>query len=382
MNQPDILCFSHLRWNFVYQRPQHLLSRFGKRQRVIFIEEPIYGGEQDHYEINKEEDTNVWVVRPNLHHEKNHQQHADRLKEVLSRLIKEQDIGEFISWYYTPMALQFSDHLQPILTVYDCMDELSAFRNAPENLVNLEQELFRMADVIFTGGHSLYEHKKGNHSGIYPFPSSIDKEHFYSSRSMSTEPEDQVNIPHPRFGFYGVIDERFNMELLAGIAQRRPDWHFVLIGPIAKIDETDIPAFSNVHHLGQKNYHELPHYLAGWDVAIMPFALNESTKFISPTKTPEYLAGGKPVISTSIKDVVTPYGDQRLVYISDTADEFISAADKIMSPDHDQEEWLKRVDVYLSGISWDKTWSNMALIIEKAINKNDFLNTKKNKAYV
>jgi len=237
-------------------------------------------------------------------------------------------IKKYILWFYSPMALEYTEHLSPSLTVYDCMDELSAFKCPPAGIKEMEVCLLKRADIVFTGGHSLYKAKKHLHHNIHPFPSSIDKSHFQVARIFKEDPEDQASIPHPRFGFYGVIDERFDIPLVDELASLRPDWHFVFIGPVIKIDPNNLPVKDNIHYLGSKIYKQLPSYLSGWDVAILPFALNESTKYISPTKTPEYLAGGKPVISTSITDVVTPYGKQGLVHIADTANEFIEAAEK------------------------------------------------------
>ncbi|HEX6730013.1 MAG TPA: glycosyltransferase, partial [Pyrinomonadaceae bacterium] len=179
---------------------------------------------------------------------------------------------------------------------------------------------------------------------------------------------DQSSIPHPRLGFFGVIDERFDIELLEQVAAARPDWNFVIIGPIVKIDPESLPKHSNIHYLGPKKYDELPDYLAGWDIALLLFARNESTRFISPTKTPEYLAAGKPVISTSIKDVIRPYGELNLVEIADTADKFIEAAENILSSSaSSRSEWLGRVDKFLADVSWDKTWAQMSELIDSVI---------------
>ena len=377
----DIVCYSHLRWRFVYQRPQHLLSRFSTEHRVIFFEEPVYGENDDHYEINKEEEKDIWVITPVLFHQENNLSLAQRMRSILDAVINKLQVKDHIAWYYTPMALPYSSHLDPLLIVYDCMDELSAFKNAPSALIELEKELFRKADLIFTGGHSLYQHKKSQHHNIHPFPSSIDQDHFSLSRTITEDPDDQAHIPHPRFGFFGVIDERMNMELVREVAERMPDWNFILLGPFAKIDPDQVPKLKNIHYLGQKTYNQLPTYLSGWDVAMMPFALNEATRFISPTKTPEFLAGGKPVISTSIRDVVEPYGKLGLVNIADTGDEFIEAGKKILSG-ADEGSWWVDVDKFLSGNSWDKTWANMKKIMETTMKANQISKSDKTRAYV
>lgn len=310
----------------------------------------------------------VWVVVPHLPEGMDEEAASTLQQALIDELFAKHSINQYILWYYTPMAMAFTRHLKPLAVVYDCMDELSAFKGAPPALKEREAELFKRADLVFTGGHSLYEVKRNQHPNAHPFPSSIEAEHFAQARNLSEDPADQADIPHPRLGFYGVIDERMNLELLAGIAEARPDWHLVIIGPVVKIDPAVLPRHPNIHYLGGKSYQELPSYLAGWDVALLPFALNESTRFISPTKTPEYLAAGKPVVSTSIRDVVRPYGEQNLVAIADTSAEFVSAAEAAMNQNADESaQWLSEVDTFLSQTSWDRTWGQMLQLIESVI---------------
>jgi len=364
----DLVCFSHLRWDFVYQRPQHLLSRCAKDRRVFFVEEPIFGNGSMRLEM-READAGVHVVVPHLPDGLRSEIAINAvMREMTRQLFIDHDIDEYIFWYYTPMALNFTDHFNPVASVYDCMDELSAFKGAHSNLPLLEKQLFRHVDLVFTGGQSLYEAKCDQHPSVHAFPSSIDASHFGKARNINEDPEDQAHIPHPRLGFFGVIDERFDSELLDRVAAMRPDWHFVVIGPIVKIDPATLPSHPNIHYLGGKKYQELPEYLAGWDIALLLFARNESTRFISPTKTPEYLAAGKPVISTSIRDVVRPYGELKLVEIADSPDQFIKAAEKILAKTG-RTEWLARVDSFLEHISWDKTWNQMSNLIDNVIQK-------------
>lgn len=360
-NKPDIICFSHLRWDFVYQRPQHLLSRFARKNRVFFIEEPVLEGERAFFDVSRRGD-NLHLVLPKIAISANGDT-SGFLNDLLHKLIADYKISNFISWYYTPQMLPWSKDTKPGLTVYDCMDELSAFRYAPPELLENERQLLEKADLVFTGGQSLYEAKKGRHPKVFAFPSSIDAEHFNQARNLGHEPDDQRNIPHPRLGFCGVIDERFDADLLEKMADLRPDWHFVMIGPVVKIEPNDLPKPENIHYLGGRSYADLPKYLSGWDIALMPFALNESTKFISPTKTPEYLAAGKPVISTPIRDVVNPYGNQGLVEIASTADEFANAGERILNEGM-PVDWLDRVDEFLAESSWNKTWNSMKELID------------------
>lgn len=376
----DLLCFSHLRWNFVYQRPQHLLSRFANHFRVFFIEEPVPN--ESNSIVTTMTSENVWVIVPHLQKTLPEEEKIIVLKQLLDRFLAKMQVKDYICWYYTPMAISMSDHLTPRLIVYDCMDELSAFKFAPPELKLREKELLSRADIVFTGGHSLYEAKKDCHYNIHPFPSSIDKTHFSKARLHTDDPLDQARIPHPRFGYYGVIDERMNVDLIAEVAVKRPAWQFVIIGPVVKIDPAMLPRRSNIHYLGSKNYKELPDYLGGWDIAMIPFALNESTRFISPTKTPEYLAAGKPVISSSIKDVVRPYGENRLVHIADTPEEFIQAAEAELKIS-DKSMWLRDVDDFLSTNSWDMTWRQMMQHIQTKMNDKYIDKPKtKEQAYV
>ena len=378
----DLICFCHIRWDFVYQRPQHLLNRFAVYNRVFVVEEPYFNQDENKVEIARSEDvTNLWVVKLNVQKYENDLTTFQVLKNLLSQLISSQNINRYLLWYYSPMALKYSDHLKPTIIVYDAMDELTAFKFAPPELKELESVLLSKADVVFIGGQSLYEAKKHLHHNIHSFPSSIDKAHFGKARFNKKDPEDQRQIPHPRLGFYGVIDERFNISLVDEVTDLKPDWHFIIIGPVVKIDPGSLPQKPNIHYLGPKSYDDLPTYLSGWDIATLPFALNESTKFISPTKTPEYLAGGKPVISTSITDVVDPYQKKDLVKIADTAAEFVTAANEIFAAD-DNKLWLRRTDEFLAMNSWNETWHHMNVLIEQALLKKNIKNPKKRKLYV
>jgi UDP-galactopyranose mutase len=361
-----LICFSHLRWNFVFQRPQHLMCRFAREMDVIFWEEPVETAPKEtaFLQVREAENApNVRIVVPHLPQGMPEDAREAALKRLLDAHLASVR-GPLIAWYYTPMMLPFSKHVTPDVTVYDAMDELSKFKFAPEHLLDYEQELIDRADLVFTGGSSLYEAKKDRHASVHCFPSSVDRAHFCKSRARQFDPADQEDLPKPRLGFYGVIDERFDTELLAKAAEMRPDWSFVMVGPVVKISDEDLPKRPNIHYLGPKTYAELPAYLSGWDVALMPFAMNESTQFISPTKTPEYLAGGKPVVSTPIKDVVRHYGELEGVKIASTAEEFVAACEEALKLAHDPESgWLAEADLMLSSSSWDTTQARMAGLI-------------------
>jgi glycosyltransferase involved in cell wall biosynthesis len=370
-----IICFSHLRWNFVYQRPQHLLTRFAKQHTIYFIEEPLYSDTDDQYVMASTRE-NIHVITPLL----NKNDTTDiflRQGTLLKKLMHEENISEYIFWYYSPTMFFFGKHLFPSLIIYDCMDELSAFKFAPPELKIAEQKLFEKADIVFTGGYSLYNAKKHLHHNIYPFPSSIEREHFFKARLHNHEPADQQYIPYPRLGFFGVLDERFDVDLIREAATKKPEWNFIFIGPVIKIHPDDLPPNENIFYLGSKPYDQLPAYISGWDIALIPFAINESTKFISPTKTPEYLAAGKPVISTAIKDVVDPYGKQNLVSIIHSAHEFVEAAEQILKQTN-KSEWLDKADEFLADNSWQNTFTEMNSIIKRTLNaRKNYIDNKK-----
>ena len=371
----DIITFSHLRWDSVFQRPQHLLSRLASAHRVIFVEEPIWDpASTPHWEITRAEE-NLLVCRPHTPSDQCgfSDEQMPLLTSLVKQLIVDEAIENYVLWFYTPLALPLADGLSPRAVIYDCMDELSAFLHAPKQLLDREEKLLKLADVVFTGGPSLYRAKKNRHSNAHCFSSSVDTKHYAKATFASPiEPGDQSSISHPRFGFFGVIDERLDLNLLAFTADQHPEWQIVMLGPVIKISEDSLPRRTNIHYLGQKHYKQLPEYLAGWDVCILPFARNESTRFISPTKTLEYMAAEKLIVSTPITDVAEPYG--KLVYLGDTPENFVAACERALhaSTQERQSRVLGMREV-LSKTSWDATVQAMEDLIVKAIRKTNHL---------
>lgn len=366
MPQLDYVILSHLRWDFVYQRPQHLLSRAAASNRVFFVEEPVHDSERPSLVVERRA-RNLFVATPHLPRNASGATAVTLQRELLRDLFELHRIDKHVLWYYTPMALPFSRHLTPKAIVYDCMDQLSAFQGAPRELSALERELFAVSDIVFTGGRSLYDEKRTSHPNVHLFPSSVDVAHFAKARRPLAPPPDQVAITGPRIGYCGVIDERMDLELLAGMADLRPDWNFVMVGPVVKVDPAILPQRKNIHYVGGKAYKDLPAYLAGWDAAMMPFAKNDSTRFISPTKTPEYLAAGRPVVSTTIADVVEPYGRLGLARIADSPESFVSAISEGIASRN--ESWLAAVDKHLATMSWNTTWAQMAAVIDASVTR-------------
>ncbi len=356
----DLLCFSHLRWDFVYQRPNHLMARAARDRRVFFVEEPVTEPTSTPH-LRLADRAGLTVVTPVLPPLDG----ADPetvLRDLVDHLVRTERIDRPVLWYVTPMALPWTRHLEAAATVYDSMDYLPGFRGAPAGLLELEDELLRRADLVFAGGASLHRRMAGRHPSAHCFPSSVDLAHFGAARSGLPEPADQEPIPRPRVGYAGVIDERIDLELIRGVAAARPAIQLVLVGPLAKISAADVPTGPNIHRLGLKPYGELPAYLGGWDVGWMPFARNDATRYISPTKTPEYLAAGLPVVSTSIHDVVEPYGIGGLVTIADSVDDSLVAIDAAIAGRHASPE---HVDAVLATTSWDRTWAAMARLVDE-----------------
>jgi glycosyltransferase involved in cell wall biosynthesis len=361
--RPTLLCLSHLRWGFVYQRPQHVMSRLAKDYDVLFFEEPVFADVAQPVLELSQPGMGITVIVPRLPWGMDQPQVMAAQRTLLDQYLADLAPVELLLWYLTPMSLAFTDHLNAQVTIFDCMDELSAFKGAPPDLIDKERQLMARADVVFTGGHSLWQAKKHQHANAHSVPSSVDVAHFAAARDALPEPADQASIGYPRLGFFGVIDERFDIELVDAVAVEHPDWQIVLIGPVVKIDPATLPQHANIHYLGAKTYEELPAYLAGWNVALMPFAINESTRFISPTKTPEYLAGGCPVVSTPIQDVISGYGDSGVVSIAGSPQAFMVAIKSALDLKSDSE-FAQRVDAALAGMSWDTTCAVMKEQIE------------------
>jgi UDP-galactopyranose mutase len=362
----SMIVFSHLRWDFVFQRPQHLMTRFAKRRPVYFIEEPVDAEGPARLEV-REPVAGVHVCRPLLPGARGGFSSANLpgLRDLLDELVTKRSLRNAIAWFYTPMALPLLQGLDPAVVVYDCMDELSAFLNAPRELIEMERLLMKVADVVFTGGPSLYRSKRALHPNVHCFTSSVDREHFGRGRDASLDHDEQRTLPHPRLGFFGVIDERFDPVSIALAADAHPDWQLVMVGPVVKIDPQTLPRRPNIHYFGQRSYTELPRFLAGWDVALLPFAMNESTKFISPTKVLEYMAAEKEIVSTPVTDVVEPYG--KIVHIARTSQEFVGACERALAESGAaREKRVTAMRAVINGTSWDATAEKMTALIEAA----------------
>jgi glycosyltransferase involved in cell wall biosynthesis len=359
-NSKDMIVFSHLRWEFVKQRPQHLLERMAKNRKILFVEEPIEHSQAEYGTVRKiRVGKNITVIQPKI-----------RVGDffTLNQIVKKYTsnfTNKPVLWFYSPAFINMLLLIPHSAVVYDCMDELSQFKNAPKKLVTQEKRLLQFADVVFTGGQSLFNAKKKYHQNIYNFPSSVDSQHFAKVLQPRTKiPSDLKNITKPVVGFYGVVDERLDLKLISDIAELMPQVSFVIIGPLAKIEENDLPQAKNIHYLGAKDYSQLPNYLKGFDIAFMPFALNEATEFISPTKTLEFMAANKPIISTPIYDVVQAYSD--MVTIVRTAKQMKQAITRhLQESDRRKKHRLKLQQTVIKNTSWDRTARTMSHLIDE-----------------
>lgn len=346
------------------------MTRFARAIPVYFVEEAHFEGAAAPFLARYDVGRNLVVLVPHLPDGMAEAEAAFAQRTLVAEFMLQNEVSRPILWFYTPAALKFADRFPASVVVYDCMDELSAFAGASPELQRLEAQLLNRADIVFTGGMSLYEAKNKLHPNIHAFPSAVEVEHFAQGRRGMTDPADQCGIPHPRFGFFGVIDERLDRDLAAELARRRPEWQLILVGPVVKIDPETLPRAPNIHYLGRKAYGDLPLYIAGWDAALMPFARNAATRFISPTKTPEYLAAGKPVVSTPIVDVVRGWGHLDAVRIAATPDGFVREAENALRLAASDPEWRDPVDRELANISWDQTWARMAALVATVLERN------------
>lgn len=352
----NMVVFCHLRWGSVYQRPQHLISRMAQHYKILFVEEPIpfeHRDEENEYLLD--------IINDNLHVLKPKVKRIEDIKNVLNPLLKNCELE--IGWFYSPAFSPLITNFVFDTVIYDCMDELSLLQEAPAQLITQEKFLMAEAHIVFTGGKSLYDSKKTCHSNVHCFASSVDRSHFEKAMGEVEIPEDIKYIKKPVVGFFGVIDERINLDLLRETARLLPNVGFAMIGPIKKIREENLPREKNIYYLGMKSYSDLPHYIKAFDIAMIPYAINDATQFKSPTITLEYMAAGKPIISTAIQDIVSEYG--HCITIVETAEEFADKIEhiwKIHQEDHSTE-----YNEILEKTSWDETVYQMLTIIKTSV---------------
>ena len=366
----DLIVVSHLRWSFVWQRPQQLLSRLAKQMRILFIEEPVAVEETKNLSATLQEvvpnlitltpripasecgDTPLWLWPC-----------QDRIARQVQQVLNTFEFEERAMWFYTPTPEFLFDVVKPEVLVYDVMDELANFHFAPPELREREARLLSQASVVFTGGASLYDAKKHFNKNTHLFASGVDAAHYASACSEeTTTPEWMDGLPSPRATYIGVIDERLDYELIAHMAAARPEVQFLMCGPIVKVDPNALPKAANLHYPGQQSYADLPRILKGSDVCLMPFAQNEATRYISPTKTLEYMATNRPVVSTPIRDVERFYSD--IVFLADSPQAFAEQLDAALSESTEERARKREIEErILAEHAWDAIADNMHTLI-------------------
>jgi glycosyltransferase involved in cell wall biosynthesis len=339
-----VVC-AHLSWDWVWQRPQHLISRLARTRRTFYVEQPVRAD----------------VSAPTVHRSDAGPVHRIRMDvprdfggpglpdfspylEVLPELLGSAAAGSDV-WIYTPLALDLAEKLGPRTLVYDVMDDLSAFADGGADMARRQQIALRRADLVLAGGRSLHRAatEVRGPAGAHLFPSGVETAHYASSRALRTERQ------RPAAGYVGVIDERLDLTLLTDLAAKLPEWDIHLVGPVTKIDPSTLPQASNLHYPGMQPYERLPEVMAGLDVALMPFALNDATRSISPTKTLEYLAAGLPVVSTRVPDVVADFS--QVVRFADDGAAFADACRAVLDDAVDDRD--ARVAPLAQRHEWD-----------------------------
>lgn len=421
--EPTILCLAHLGWDFVWQRPQHILSRLSDRYPVIYVNEPhIRNASQPDYPADGQpylkpvaqderisayqpifpdnpeiighwQETYTHVVQRLIGRMRGNGQLSGRAYSDTTRIATPAKTngatngaahgtpvhrpgadGAFpshrsplILWFYTPQPYYMADQLDADLIVYDVMDELANFKNGTADLLAREAHLLQKADVVFTGGRSIYEARHGRHPNLHLYPSGVEPEHFAKALRPDLQVAPEIShLQGPVLGYYGVIDERLDIELLRSLAESHPEWSIVMVGPVVKISESDLPRLPNIHYLGKQPYERLPEFLKRFDVCLMPFAMNKATQSISPTKTLEYMAAHKPIVSTPVPDVVATWSD--VVRIASDHEKFAAAVENMLKESAaDREVRHRREKAHLSRSTWDHITGQMAKNIDQAL---------------
>jgi glycosyltransferase involved in cell wall biosynthesis len=275
--------------------------------------------------------------------------------------------GQFeqpVRWFYDPMAVTAFGHSEGVCTVYDCMDELSKFQGAPPAIVEREARLLQVADVVFAGGRRLFESKSRFHKNCHFYGCGVDLEHFGAARLETTPiPDDIKALPKPLIGFFGVVDERMDYELVGKLAEANPGCSVVIIGPATKVDNETLPRRANLHWLGARDYAQLPAYCKAFDVCLMPFALNAATEFINPTKALEYMATGRNIVSSAVPDVVRNFGS--VVKIANSHEDFIRLCGEL-AREPDREAIANGLEM-ARGNSWESIVERLEKHIAEAI---------------
>ena len=364
LDQPDLLCLSHLRWSPAYPRAQQLLRRCARDRRVYFVEPPVLDTDSEVTLERVADDGGVVVCVPHLPAGIEPAQAEAHLAYLLDQLVAREDLQRPVLWLDSPALLAACHHLSARAVVYDCVDPAPLGGDAPARVVDRERLLLAHADLVLTPSHALHERLRGEHPAAHAVPSAIDPAPLARARALVPEPDDQAAIPHPRIGYAGPIDARLDLALVELVAMMRPELHFVFLGDTAELEAASLPQAPNLHWLGARRPDQLPAYLAGWEVAMLPLVRPGRPELASPTAAPSFLAAGCAVVATSARDVVRPWGEQGLAWIGDSPAAFACAIDNALAEERDRR--LARVDRFLAEAGWDHVWDDVWSLIEAA----------------
>jgi glycosyltransferase involved in cell wall biosynthesis len=346
MTPPDVFVAAlHLRWDGVWQRPHHLLTRLARRVPVIVVEEP-HAAHEDRDEVRRFGELSV--IRP-LRRRGWGEPLIDAQALASARALA--GARRCGAWLYTPMMSEIVETFAASPVVYDAMDDLANFDFAPAGMREREAALLERADAVFAGGRTLYENRRAYGPKVRCHPSGVELERFAADAGPHPL---AAMLAGPVFAYVGVIDERLDYHLIAALADAFPAGHVILAGPVVKVDPARLPQRPNVHYTGRLPYDSLPSLLAGVDVALMPFAINRATASISPTKTLEYFAARTPVVSTPVADVVAAYDG--IAYIAAGGAAFVAAVREAL---HAPPERIERGFAAAAAETWDAIFARM-----------------------
>ncbi len=367
-NGYPIVCFSDISWNVKFQRPHQLFSQAKRINIIIFIEKPLLqrSGKPNHF-ISRVSD-NILILTPVITDEDPESTIHETVEQLLTEKLKSHNTTEYICWYYSPKAINYSQKLTPKLIIFDCMDECCGYEGADTEVNESEKKLLEVTDLVFTGGRSLCNAKKLLHKNVHLFPDSIDYERFNGNTKQAKK--NIIKKPAAKIGYFGVIDERLDLNLLDKIAANKPKWKFEIAGPIVENMHGKLPERKNITFTGDIRDEEIPSIIGEWDAAILPYSKNNSTENTAPSRLLVYFAANKNIVSTSINDIVHYFGENGMVRIADEPDDFVKALEAAIKY-KPEAEWQKKVDSIIRKTTWEKTWNGMSKKINKLLSDTD-----------
>ncbi len=304
---PAVICISTSPWGFMFQRPQQLMTLFSEDFKIGYINPPVTSKPALSYEevIRKYTDIinpNLIVLKPRIPKILNHSAASRYYVELLKNFSLEFGFKDIILWICLPQFEYLCGQLDEKLVIYDCQDDYASFSWTPDTTREYDQRLTEKADIVITVSGPMQKTKKKINPLSFLVPNGCDLQHFNSATKILGIPTDILNIRKPRVGFVGAVCEWIDFRLITELAEKEPDWSIVMVGPVRR--NIKPPHLPNTHYLGLKRYHILPNYIRQFDVCSIPFDQNSTiSKNSCPIKLFEYMASGKPVVSTNLPAV-------------------------------------------------------------------------------